>query len=219
MSEDITPPALPQEGAPETTPPTPPQENDLSKTSGVDYKAELAKAIEEANQRALKAEQKVIRLKRKIKSTRDGADDDDEDDDQQPYTPPTPPPQVDLEEQAEKVLQLATRKQEIRNLISTHTNNPDEQQLIALHLDTLKPSGDLAKDVRRAVLLANEGFYTKLHEERQARTVSHDGTTTTSSSSVKPVGEVPEKEDAKHKAMVERFQQNLPPRYRKKFTK
>lgn len=187
-------------------PTTSEQDSDLSKNvDEVDYKA----LYEQELSTRQKAEEKIIKLKKKQKAVSVIHDDEDEEEETA----------VDVSELVSREVQKQTQAVVLNQLISKYTSNPDKQNLIKLHLDTIKSSGDLATDVRRAVLIADEQVYSKMTEEQKARALSDISTSQGASSG----SEMPTKKIDTVSAISERAKQtaikNVPPRYQKAFNK
>lgn len=108
----------------------------------IDYKAELAKALEAKD----KAENKIVKLKK-------SRSDIDEDELYERLINRV------REEQNEALtkIQLETQLSVLDNEVNKVSTNEDEANLIKHHLEnSIKSSGNIKEDIRRAKLLANE---------------------------------------------------------------
>lgn len=180
-----------------------PQDTDLSKKEGdIDYKAMYEAELETRQ----KAEKKIVKLKTKQKKSPEPQYEEEGDDEEE-----TP----DISEIVAREVAKQSALSNVDSVIAKYTSNPDKQKLIKLHLDNIRPSGDISTDVRRAVLLADEPIFSKMSEERKAMEMSKMGTSNQVSTGSEIPSKTPEKEvgqRAKQTAI-----NNLPPRYRKHF--
>lgn len=75
-------------------------------------------------------------------------------------------PGADVVEQAKQAAQEVAQADRRSRLIEQAGATPSERELITHHLDnTVKPSGDLAVDVQRAKMLANEAVLRKIAQD------------------------------------------------------
>jgi len=158
-------------------------EDTLEKTSAeaqedsIDYKAEL----EAEQKRREKAEEKIVKLKRQKKST----DDDDEFEDE--YEAPNIKNVVQeaISEELNR-FQLLQSQKLYDDAVSKVSNNLDEAELIKYHLEnSVKLSGDVNIDVRRAKVLANESKLLKQIDELKVANQSRESVGSGESSSHK----------------------------------
>lgn len=123
------------------------QENPVEKTSEIDYKALLEK---ERSQRE-RAEKKIVKLKNRERET---VDED-----------AIAALREEISNLRGEITQTLSRK-ELDDAIKSVTTNQDEAELIKHHLEnSIKSSGDIQEDVKRAKALANA---TKLDSENAA---------------------------------------------------
>lgn len=129
--------------------------DESKKTEVVDYKAEL----EAERERRERAEDKIVKLKKDKQET-----------------PPAEIPQDAMEKLKQELLEvqqaelskirMESSRSVIEAEISKRSTSDDEAALIRYHLEnSVKMSGDVAKDVARAKLLANEKHYQKGMQE------------------------------------------------------
>jgi len=185
---------------------TPKQESDLSKNEGeFDYKA----AFEAEVVARQKAETKLVKTKRKLKAipkvdaSEEFEDDENEDD--------------DMDTRVERAVKKQSDKMLADTIIAQYTKNPDKQRLVKLHLDTIRSSGDIATDVRRALLIADESIFSKMSEEQKATALSSMGTSTYSAVGTEtPTSKAPDVSMARSKQVAIN---NLPPRYKNLYKK
>lgn len=149
--------AIEEEVAEDSQAPVDQESEDVSheteEDSDVDYRGELErleKELAKKDKTLEKAEHKIVELK-KTKTEPDDAI-------------------VDriMEKMDEKLsqFQLQQKQSELESAISRVSSSPDEAKLIKLHLEnSVKLTGDIDQDVRRAKLLANEKKITRTMSE------------------------------------------------------
>ena len=129
------------------------------------HKKELERVeaeLVEEKERRIKAEKAIQKGKKK-------AQEDETDDDDKPLTRREAQELIDESKNADSEEQVEEEIEEV-------ASNPDEAKLIRHHLkNTIKRTGNVKKDVRRARLHANEGNLEALYDEVDRGEESRDG--------------------------------------------
>ncbi len=120
--------------------------------SGVDYEEQLRIAQDSLT----KAEKKIVKMKKKKKDDDDDFEEEEEEEDDKFSR---------LEGKFDK-LQSTLTKTSSKSVIDKYASNEAESKLIQFHLDnSIKLSGDLEADVRRAKAIANESRLIETNKE------------------------------------------------------
>jgi len=142
------------------------KDDEPKEKSGVDYEEQLRIAQEKLD----KAENKIVKMKKKKK---DDVEDDFEEEDERFSK---------LEDKFDK-LQSTLTQNSSKDVIDKYASNEAESKLIQFHLDnSIKLSGDLEADVRRAKAIANESRLIETNKEL-ANAVKQKSTVSTGDSS------------------------------------
>ena len=144
------------------------KEDDSKEKSGVDYEEQLRIAQEKLD----KAEGKIVKMKKKKKDDDDFEEEEEEEESKFSQ----------LEEKIDK-LQSSLIKTSSKSVVDKFASNEAEGKLIQFHLDnSIKLSGDLEADVRRAKAIANESRLIETNKEL-ANTIKQKSTVGTGDTS------------------------------------
>ena len=141
------------------------KEDDSKEKSGVDYEEQLRLAQE----KLIKAEDKIVKMKKKKKDdVEDDFEEEEVEDDRFSQ----------LEDKMDK-LQSTLVQTSSKSVVDKYASNEAEGKLIQFHLDnSIKLSGDLEADVRRAKAIANESRLIETNKEL-ANTIKQKSTVST----------------------------------------
>lgn len=159
----------------------------------VDYKG----LYEEEKTRRTRAENKIVKQKKKYQS-----DSDDEDG-----------RNFDVDDIVSRVTEQTRSEMRVDSLISQYTSDEGEQKKVRDSLNDINPTGDIEKDVRRAVLIANEENEFALSRNKQAEINADFSRTDANVSGNKPLFQKVDGDADEVKVLTKRFEAKLPPRY------